>query len=633
MSFRQCSMWADAGSTTMNAEPTPHGYRREVAARLFVVAVIIVALLTAVKARGQYAPAGNEHPKNHASAASRMPNPFGEVSRAPTMDTEAKYAFAQRLKDSGGLEAFRDLAVQHNNRIKIVDTLAREVVGSMVGRNNFYDIRHAEGGSTLRLRYDPLFTFMDMVIDPVYYVDRAVIAVNYLPLRDAFIERLFENDEERESWRRAGRLTPRHIFQQFEAVASAPGSMAEPMQKALGQAHEALQMFNAAEANLLMVPSGDTDTPWRHLGSLDPTSKAGGALRAVGAAWRKGDADAVASSLKTLAAELPAMGPEVYPKAKRSIERVYNASRPFDFGLWFYAFALLALLLSFGTQRRWLLWTGIGLLVAAIGLHGFGFASRCLIAERFAIQNQFESMTGVSLFAALVGAGLAIFRKQAIFAAAASAVGFLVLIAATQMGIPGYSIEREAAILNTSVLLKYHVTTVLVSYGLISLGMIVSLFYLGTHYFVRAPKAVVATAGSPVAGSDLGAVSAAALGFDQGAAASGGAGQPTGVRKVLADLDAAQMTILQLAFWTLAVGILLGAWWADHSWGRWWAFDPKELWALVTWIVYLVVVHLRFANVRDRGLTTAWLSVLGFIVMLWCYFGVNLLLPGLHAYA
>ncbi|MEM9560300.1 MAG: cytochrome c biogenesis protein CcsA, partial [Planctomycetota bacterium] len=68
-------------------------------------------------------------------------------------------------------------------------------------------------------------------------------------------------------------------------------------------------------------------------------------------------------------------------------------------------------------------------------------------------------------------------------------------------------------------------------------------------------------------------------------------------------------------------------------WGRWWAFDPKETWALVTWIVYLIVIHVRFTGLKDRGLTTAWLSVIGFIVMLWTYFGVNLLLPGLHAYA
>jgi len=112
----------------------------------------------------------------------------------------------------------------------------------------------------------------------------------------------------------------------------------------------------------------------------------------------------------------------------------------------------------------------------------------------------------------------------------------------------------------------------------------------------------------------------------------GGVGA-SGTSRVLHDLDRAQITILQLAFWTLGVGVLLGAWWADHSWGRWWAFDPKETWALVTWIVYLIVVHVRVATTGNRGLITAWLSVVGFIAMLWCYFGVNLLLPGLHAYA
>ncbi|MEM9374412.1 MAG: cytochrome c biogenesis protein CcsA, partial [Planctomycetota bacterium] len=188
--------------------------------------------------------------------------------------------------------------------------------------------------------------------------------------------------------------------------------------------------------------------------------------------------------------------------------------------------------------------------------------------------------------------------------------------------IPGKDIGREAAILNTSVLLKYHVTTVLTSYALITLGMIVSLFYLGTHY------------GAKLFGtSEMAVVSAGALG---GGGAVDGADEDTpkpGLARTLKDLDTAQMTVLQLAFWTLGVGTLLGAWWADHSWGRWWAFDPKETWALVTWIVYLIVIHVRFMGLRDKGLTTAWLSVLGFLVMLWTYFGVNLLLPGLHAYA
>jgi ABC-type transport system involved in cytochrome c biogenesis permease subunit len=108
--------------------------------------------------------------------------------------------------------------------------------------------------------------------------------------------------------------------------------------------------------------------------------------------------------------------------------------------------------------------------------------------------------------------------------------------------------------------------------------------------------------------------------------------QTTGRQRLLADLDQAQMIVLQLAFYLLGVGILLGAYWADHAWGRWWAWDPKETWALITWIVYLIVIHLRFA-VQRRALVTAWLSIVGFFVMLWTYWGVNLLLAGLHSYA
>lgn len=637
------------------AHDNPTGQKGEFAMRLVVVVAVVVALLAAIKARGQStAPEGNAHPQSHMLSSAQMPNPFGEPAREPSMDTSAKWDFSRRVD----LSPLRDLAVQHNSRIKIIDTLARETIGSMANRNNYYDVRNdtsSAGNSLTRLPYDPLFTFLDMIIDPAYYVDRPVIGVNYLPLRDAFLDKLFKHESpEWEAWRRVGRLSPRQIATNIREVASAPASMNDPMQKALGQAHEAVQLFSGMEQNLLLVPAKHVDEPWSHLGSLPADSAAARALRELGTAWRKGDAAGVSVAARTLAAELPKMGPETYPTTRRGIELAYNSTKPFDKGMWFYAGALLSLILAFGTGRRWLLWTGVGFLTVAVALHGFGFAARCVIAERFAIQNQFESMTGVSLFAAIVGVGLAIFRKQAIFAAASSAVGFLILIAATQMPIPGYNIDREAAILNTSVLLKYHVTTVLTSYGLISLGMVVSIFYLASHYGAKlqggksgsasvaaaSRSAVSSIATAMTGGSGTlamaggGAISEAARATDAtdvSAAALGTA--PRTLAQKFADLDKAQMIILQLAFWTLGVGILLGAWWADHSWGRWWAFDPKELWALLTWIVYLVVIHIRFAAIRDRGLATAWLSLLGFLIMLFCYFGVNLLLPGLHAYA
>ena len=369
--------------------------------------------------------------------------------------------------------------------------------------------------------------------------------------------------------------------------------------------------------NLNLVAPANADDPWKHLGSLASNTPAREAATRLTLAWRASDAEGVNLAAQELADALAQINPETQQAASPKLEAIYNKAHAFEIGLWVYLLSLVALILAFGTGRKWLAMLGVVLLFIAIGFHGFGFTLRSLIAERFAIQNQFESMTGISFFAALVGAGLMLWKKQWLFGAAAAGTGFLILITATTTGIPGETIEREAAILNTSVLLKYHVTTVLTSYGLITLGFIVSLFYLGTYYsakFLRGEAPALAT----------GALST----IDDGSPKN-----PMGVQRTLKDLDTATMTILQLAFWTLGVGTLLGAWWADHSWGRWWAFDPKETWALVTWIVYLIVIHVRFMNLKDRGLTTAWLSVAGFIVMLWTYFGVNLLLPGLHAYA
>jgi ABC-type transport system involved in cytochrome c biogenesis permease subunit len=103
-------------------------------------------------------------------------------------------------------------------------------------------------------------------------------------------------------------------------------------------------------------------------------------------------------------------------------------------------------------------------------------------------------------------------------------------------------------------------------------------------------------------------------------------------RSFLATLDLCNLVVLQLAFWVLGVGIVLGAIWADQSWGRPWGWDPKETFALVTWIVYLIIVHVRFVT-ADKAWWTAVLSVLGFFIMLFNWIGVNFFLVGLHSYA
>ena len=96
--------------------------------------------------------------------------------------------------------------------------------------------------------------------------------------------------------------------------------------------------------------------------------------------------------------------------------------------------------------------------------------------------------------------------------------------------------------------------------------------------------------------------------------------------------DWAHLIMLNMAFIMLFVGLILGAIWADYSWGRPWGWDPKETFALNTWLIYAILIHVRFIT-QNRGLWTAWLSVAGCLMMAfnWCF--VNFFLVGLHSYA
>jgi cytochrome c-type biogenesis protein CcsB len=83
-------------------------------------------------------------------------------------------------------------------------------------------------------------------------------------------------------------------------------------------------------------------------------------------------------------------------------------------------------------------------------------------------------------------------------------------------------------------------------------------------------------------------------------------------------------------FFFLSVGIITGAVWANTAWGRYWGWDPKETWSLITWFIYAAMLHVRLMRGwQNRRL--AWFAVAGFAAVLFTYFGVNLL-PGLHSY-
>ena len=81
----------------------------------------------------------------------------------------------------------------------------------------------------------------------------------------------------------------------------------------------------------------------------------------------------------------------------------------------------------------------------------------------------------------------------------------------------------------------------------------------------------------------------------------------------------------------LTIMLVTGSVWAEYAWGRFWSWDPKETFALVTWLVYALYLHIRLMR-GWKGRRTAILSIVGFVAILFTFFGVSYLLPGLHSY-
>jgi len=95
-------------------------------------------------------------------------------------------------------------------------------------------------------------------------------------------------------------------------------------------------------------------------------------------------------------------------------------------------------------------------------------------------------------------------------------------------------------------------------------------------------------------------------------------------------LDELTHQLIMFGFLFLSAGIITGAVWANSAWGRYWGWDPKETWSLITWFMYATLLHARLMR-GWQGKRIAYLSIFGFMAVLFTYFGVNLL-PGLHSY-
>jgi len=217
-----------------------------------------------------------------------------------------------------------------------------------------------------------------------------------------------------------------------------------------------------------------------------------------------------------------------------------------------------------------------------------------------------------------------------------------------------------------------HVTIAMLSYGLFALSFGAGFFYIIQEYLLKknyqnvlytflllfsilglilgfwagswwaepakVMDPVTRTVSNEYAGSDFlkifaGGIAGLLIGAILGFLAGKGAAKP-GFGKRLPSLDVLDEVSyrgIAFGFPLLTIGIITGAIWADQAWGRWWGWDPKETWSLITWLFYGAYLHTRL-TMGWRGRHSAILAVIGLVMVLITYLGVNLFLSGLHSY-
>ncbi len=199
--------------------------------------------------------------------------------------------------------------------------------------------------------------------------------------------------------------------------------------------------------------------------------------------------------------------------------------------------------------------------------------------------------------------------------------------------------------------IKIHVPLVVSSYAAFMVAMVTSVLYLIKYYGEKSLEGrefgggglrAAAAGGAPLGGGlkmqayAEPAVSQRMVGGDLPILATAvAAGDPFALwlssLPSLAKLDIMTYRIVSVGLPLLTVGIITGAWWAKEAWGAYWQWDPKETAALFSWTIYALYMHLHTRN-SWRGLRTAWISVIGFLSIIFCYLGVNIWISGLHSY-
>ena len=494
--------------------------------------------------------------------------------------------------DSSALDfkQFGLLAIQDGGRRKPVDTFARETLIKLTGRSTYTSGARTWQGNDF---------ILSMLLDTHDWKSEPMILVSLGELK----ERLGLPAEQR-----------RFSFAQLTALPelNALASQAHALRKAekplsrlqseVMSVTERLGLFAHVMdgSAFLLVPAPEKATdPWlvppafAQYYNEQQFAPVQTQLQAMANAYVKGDGFAFSRAANQLRDGVRQLSPKIYPvESQLRLEYFYNHWDGFYRAAWSYGVALLLLAIaSMRGKGGFVKQTGLALAIVGLLFHASGIVMRCLIAGRPPVTNMYESIIWVSFAVSFFGMIFFLRYRTTVYLLAALPVSLIALLLVHQMPIAmPSSIDPLVPVLRDNFWLTIHVLTITLSYAAFALAMGFGHILLWRY------------ARNPV---------------------SARADQP---------MHFWLYRVLQLGVILLAAGTILGGVWANYSWGRFWGWDPKETWALIALLCYILTLHGRLAGWWTQfGLVVA--SVVCFLAVLMAWYGVNFVLGvGLHSY-
>jgi len=489
------------------------------------------------------------------------------------------------------LSPLETMVVQQGGRKKPLDTVAKETVAKIHGATTY---KHDD------IKEDAMTTFMSLWLNNRDWNTEPFVLFSYRPLKE-----------------RIG-LNPDQKYFSFETLMtnSALGDVVrEAHRKELEEQdlsrdeREALTledrltlMLGSVNDNTISIVPHPTDVKGKWLGISEEqelyADSATAPLMASFAVMKQMFLTGpnhlpmlvpVAAELKS---SLSALSPDVYPAEGAMDQEVFfNHFHPFAKAWMLYGLAFVVMLFTLWIKPLELYWSAIGLFVGGVAVQSYGFWLRMQIAGRPPVTNMYESVIWVGFGIAAIALTFELIYKAKYYLLAAAPLAVMCLILADSLpAVLDPSISPLVPVLRDNFWLSIHVPTIALSYASFALALGIGHVSLGSYLF------------TPQAKSRL---------------------------QLLSQLN---YRVLQVGVLLLTAGIILGGIWAHFSWGRFWGWDPKETWALIALLCYLVPLHGRLVGwIGNFGISVA--SVAAFNAVLMAWYGVNFVLgTGLHSY-